>query len=287
MAAAPLTTIFIPVSTGPWLRFPAGTETLPVASVEGLRVGQRVAIGAGADYEETVLTAVGTPATQTVLEKAAKAGDTVLSLGYTSGLSEGSVLTVSTGQRLEKVVVKRVISVQTPPPPHRIGIPDAPREPGEVELEVPLKNDHMKGVDVSCEGTGISFSPALRFAHESGDAVQADPAPALASDGCHIGYALDPRAGTVALYCGKVLMDGVTYGSKQSNSSGNGTICRPDIATLEGDQDQGGCLAEVPASFFRSVPAIVRFPDGADRDMLCADFSPSDYPTPGKANVKE
>lgn len=287
MAAAPLTTIFIPVSTGPWLRFPAGTETLPVASVEGLRVGQRVAIGAGADYEETVLTAVGTPATQTVLEKAAKAGDTILSLGYTSGLSEGSVLTVSTGQRLEKVVVKRVISVQTPPPPHRIGIPDAPREPGEVELEVPLKNDHMKGVDVSCEGTGISFSPALRFAHESGDAVQADPAPALASDGCHIGYALDPRAGTVALYCGKVLMDGVTYGSKQSNSSGNGTICRPDIATLEGDQDQGGCLAEVPASFFRSVPAIVRFPDGADRDMLCADFSPSDYPTPGKANVKE
>lgn len=287
MAAAARTTIFIPVSTGPWLRFPAGTDKLPVASVEGLRVGQSVAIGAGADYEETVLTSVGTAATQTQLAREARAGDTVLALGYTSELREGSVLTISTGQRIEKAVVKRVLSVQTPPPPHVVGIPDAPREPGEIELAEPLKNDHMNGVDVSCEGSGITFSPALRFAHESGDAIQADPSPALATDGRHLGYCLSPRAGAVALYCDGVLMDGVTYGSKQSNSSGNGTICRPDIATLEGDQDQGGCLAEVPASFFRSVPAIVRFPDGADRDMLCADFSPSECPTPGKANIKE
>ena len=31
----------------------------------------------------------------------------------------------------------------------------------------------MPGVDVSDVGTGISFSPATRFAHVSGDAVQA------------------------------------------------------------------------------------------------------------------
>lgn len=289
MSEAPLTTVFIPVSTGPWLSFEAGATSLPLTSVSGLEAGMRIGIGSGSDYEETVLSSVGTAATQTVLRKAASAGDTVLHLDYNSDLQEGSVLTVGTGQRMEKVTVKKLLTVQTPAPPRVFGARRAAevREAGIVELESPLKGDHMEGVDVSCEGTGISFSPALRFAHVSGDAVQANPRPTLCRDGKHIGYLPSPKAGNIALYCGQVLIDGVTYGSKQSNSSGNGTICRPDIATLEGDQDQGGCLAEVPQSFFHTVPAIVRWPDGADRDMLCSDFSPTEIPTPGKANVRD
>src|SRR6185295_5240663 len=34
-AASPMTTIFIPVSTGPWLSFPAGTTNLPVTNATG------------------------------------------------------------------------------------------------------------------------------------------------------------------------------------------------------------------------------------------------------------
>jgi len=285
MDASALSTIFIPVSTGPWLNFEPGTTTLPVTLARGFAAGQKLGIGDNATYEEVEITSVGTSATQTNLSKEVKAGDTVIELGYTSELQEGSVLTIGTGQRMEKAVVKAVLKSTPMILPWTFGTPrPKPQGPGIVELTEPLKNDQMKGVDVSCEGTGISFTPGLKYAHKSGEALQADPLATLCTDGAHFGYSIAPRAGAIALYCGDVLIDGVTYGSKQSNSSGNGTICRPDIATLEGDQAQGGCLAEVPSSFRHSIPAICRYPDGADRDKLCADFNPTENPTPGQPN---
>jgi len=42
-----------------------------------------------------------------------------------------------------------------------------------LDLAAPLKFDHLSGVNVSDAGTGISFSPATRFPHVSGDAAQA------------------------------------------------------------------------------------------------------------------
>jgi len=288
MDASALTTIFIPVSTGPWYNFEPGTTTLPATLVRGFEAGQKLGIGDNATYEEVQITSVGTSGTQTNLSKEVKAGDTVIELGYTSELQEGSVITIGTGQRMEKAVVKAVLKSTPMVLPWTFGTPrPKPQGPGVVELTDPLKNDQMKGVDVSCEGTGISFTPGLKYAHKSGEALQANPVNTLCTDGVHFGYTVSPRAGAVALYCGDVLIDGVTYGSKQSNSSGNGTICRPDIATLEGDQAQGGCLAEVPSSFRHSTPAIARYPDGADRDKLCADFNPTEKPTPGQSNITE
>ena len=86
---------------------------------------------------------------------------------------------------------------------------------------------------------------------------------------------------------GVVVMDAIVYGSQQSNSSANGYITRPDLATLEGVQHQGGCMAIVPgagsgpATANTAVAAaapgaasrsIGRFPDGQDADNLCTDF---------------
>lgn len=286
MSEEALTTIFIPVSTGPWLRFDKGCTTLPATSTDGFAAGQILGIGDNATYEEVEITSIGTAATQTRLSKEAKAGDTVIEIGYTERLHKGSVITISTGQRTEKAVVEEVIDTVAAPPYWEFGMPRRkPQDPGRIRLAEPLKGNHMLGVDVSCEGTGISFKPGLKYAHESGEALQANPARTLCTDGNHFGYALSPKAGTVAVYKDGVLIDGVTYGSKQSNSSGNGTICRPDIATLEGDQAQGGCLAEVPNSWNYNTPAIGRYPDGVDRDKLCADFNPTDTPTPGQPNV--
>lgn len=286
MDASALTTIFIPVSTGPWYNFEPGTTSLPVTLARGFEVGQKLGIGDNGTYEEVEITTVGTSATQTTLINEVKAGDTIIELGYTGELREGSVLTIGTGQRMEKAVVKNVLKSTPMVLPWVFGTPrPAPQEPGIVELEEPLKNNQIKGVDVSCDGSGISFTPALKYAHRSGEALQAGPCNTLCNDGDHYGYTIAPRAGAIALYCGDVLIDGVTYGSKQSNSSGDGTICRPDIATLEGDQAQGGCLAEVPSSFRHNIPAIARYPDGADRDKLCADFNPTEDPTPGKSNI--
>jgi hypothetical protein len=134
----------------------------------------------------------------------------------------------------------------------------------------------MLDVDVSDVGTGISVSPATRFPHQSGDAVQAlgggitldrplsknhaygaavvnsqaaapgyqgPPAPNL-----WYGAALSARAGSIALVdaSGEVIVDAVVYGSQQSSSSANGTIASPEIATLEGVQTKGGCIVVVP-----------------------------------------
>ena len=160
----------------------------------------------------------------------------------------------------------------------------------------------MSGVDVSDVGTGISFSPATRFPHVSGDAVQAlgsgitldSPlvngheygAAVVNPLATTVGYqgppapnqwfggALSASAGSIALMdaSGAVVVDAMVYGSQQSSSSGNGTIASPEIATLEGDQGQGGCIVVVPRAASGAGTSRGRFPDGADTDSNCRDF---------------
>lgn len=288
--AAPLTKIFIPVSTAPKSVFKAGSTSLPVTSVDGLQAGQKIGIDLGGKYEEVTLTNVGTPGTQTVLVGPAKAGDKTLNLEVTANLSEGMEITISTGQRKEVRKVTKVVKVSQAPAPRRgFGQQSQPHEPGVVEIDKPLTIDQIAGVDVWAFGTGIEFTPALRYDHMSGDAISA-PHVKPANDGSY-SYTYSTRAGAIALYHGDVPVDAVIYGSKQSNSSANGTICRPDLAVLEGEQTQGGCLAEVPQMRMprgrnqASAPtySLVRLPDGNDRDALC-EIAYTQNPTPGAAN---
>ena len=300
------TTLFIPVSTGPILTFPAGTDVLPATSVDGIASGQKIGIGLGGQYELVTVTEVGTPATQTNLAKPAKAGDNQLFLDTTADLVPGQELTIDTGDRKEIVTVQHVL-VSARKRIRRFGepTPPAPPELGQVELTAPLQKDHAESVDVSSPGTGIRFEPATRFAHESGDALQpfpAEPEGLYATGKPDVGltyrYALSPTAGSVALVdpaTGAVL-DAVVYGSQQSNSSANGTIASPELATLEGDQQGGGCIAVVPRALspFQlarmpkgTVPppvCIIRWPDGTDADALCTDFRQTTAPTPGAPN---
>lgn len=296
--AAPPTTIFIPVSTGPWLAIPAGSTNVPVANAAGFEVGQKIGIDLGGRYEEATVTAVGMAATQTTLAAAASAGATNVKLAATSNVLPGDRLTLGTGARKEIATVASV------------GTPGASGT--GVTLTSPLTRDHASGVDASDPGTGISFSPATRFAHTSGDAVQAlgsgltlnraltrahaYGAPIVNARAASAGYqgppaprqwfgaALSPTAGSLALLdaSGAVVVDAIVYGSQQSSSSGNGTIASPELATLEGDQHQGGCIVVVPAAGRGFGPAaaaanainrsVGRFPDGADADSNCTDF---------------
>ena len=315
--AGAFTTLFTPVSTGPKLSFPAGATNLPVTSVAGFQVGHKMGIDLGGNYEIVEVTKVGTPSTQTVLSKAAKAGDTQLIIETTENLIPGSVLTIDTGARIETATVKTLVKSSGVPVRQFRGAP--PHDPGIVEIEAPLKQDHMLSVDVSCPGTGVSFTPATKFAHISGQSAQplglpyklrypldydADTYEAayIVSKGSqHFGYALSATAGSIALIdaASGTVIDAIVYGSQQSNSSGNGTIASPELATLEGVQDGGGCIAVVPAArpqFVRPgmpVPppetgpgkSLVRFPDGKDADVLCQDFSISNTPTPGYDNL--
>ena len=293
---APATTVFSPVSTGPKLHFPAGVNTLPATSVAGFAVGDKLGIDLGGQYEEVTVTAVGTPATQSNLARDAQAGDTQLCIVGTSNLQPGSVLTVSTGDRMEIVTVKQVLVVAEPYV-RQFGERERPHEPGLVELEQPLQRDHASGVDVSCPGTGISFEPATRFAHSSGDALQPLGAGWTPTPGLFLNYAPSASAGSVALVdpASGTVLDAIVYGSQQSNSSANGTITSPELAVLEGDQRGGGCQAVAPApvpawmlarnpQMARGPQSLARFPDGADVDRLCEDFHISAEPTPGRPN---
>lgn len=315
------TTIFSPVSTGPKLSIPAGATNIPVASIAGFAAGQTMGLDLGGNFETFTVTSVGTPAVQTTLAKEAKAGDTTLSIDVTATLIPGSELIISTGDRMEKAIVKEVVKVSEAPAPRVPGQRPSmtPREPGVVTIEQPLKNDHMTGVDVSCTGTGITFTPATKFDHMSGDAVQplgsaytlssaleSDVAMFEAVSTDHIvkladmrfGYELSQSAGSIALVdpASGAVVDAIVYGSQQSSSSANGTVASPDLATLESVQDGGGNIAVVPANRpnFRimGVPvgpiipkSLARIPDGTDTDSLSKDFTISEIPTPGLPNI--
>jgi hypothetical protein len=304
-AATPMTTLFIPVSTGPWLTIPTGSTNLPVTSAAGFIVGQKIGIDLGGNYEVATVTKVGKAATQTNIAVAAKAGDHTIKVLDNSNMTVGDVLTISTGTRKELAKVKRIINVVTAP------VRGSNGEAGEVELEAPLRFNHITGVDVSDPGTGISFSPATRFMHKSGDAIQALGSGITLEDklvknhnvGTAIvntqittagyreeqkpnqwyGLPLSSTAGSIGLMdaSGKVLVDGMVYGSQQSNSSANGMVTSPEIAILEGDQGGGGCIVVVPgpprgfqsfSSTDQSNKSFGRFPDGSDMDNNCSDF---------------
>jgi len=312
-AASPLTTIYVPVSTGPWLTMPAGSTNLPVTNGAGFEVGQKIGIDLGGNYEVATVTVVGKASTQTSLTIPAKVGDTVIKVAANNNMTVGDALIIGTGLSTELIQVKRIISVVSAPVRGGVEAPvTADASNGNVELSTPLKFNHMLDVDVSDRGTGISFSPATRFAHKSGEAVQALGSgitldsglekshitgaalinPKAASVGYQgsvkpnqwFGLPLSSIAGSIALVdaSGAVVIDAMVYGTLQSNSSANGTITSPELATLEGIQSQGGCIVVVQgqASGYRQQAQTVtpprrsygRYPDGNDTDSNCNDF---------------
>jgi hypothetical protein len=329
-AASPMTTLYVPVSTGPWITIPAGSNNIPVTITAGFEVGQKIGIDPGGNYEVSTVTAVGKASTQTTLAVPAKAGDIIIKVAANSNMAVSDTLTINTGARKEYAVIKRIINVVSAPA--RGGLGMGATNSGEVELTAPLKSDHMLSVDVSYKGSGISFSPATRFAHKSGDAVQALGSgitivntlarnleagtsvinPFATSTGYQgssapdqwYGGPLSATAGSVALMdeSGKVVVDAMVYGSQQSNSSANGTITSPEIAILEGDQSQGGCIVVVPgqATGYGPLPptttrpdrSVGRYPDGADTDNNCRDYLLQNTLTllttavPGSTNIK-
>jgi hypothetical protein len=292
-AASAMTTVFIPVATGPWITIPAGSTNLPVTNATGFAVGQKIGIDIGGNYELATVTTVGKAATQTALSAATVAGATNIKVAANANMTVGDTLTIDTGQRKELATIRS------------IGTPGA--NGTGVDLATPLRFDHRSAVDVSDVGTGISFSPATKFPHRSGDAVQAlgsgitldSPlakshpygAAVVNSSDTTAGYQGPPapkqwfggpftnRAGSIALMDagGSVVVDAIVYGSQQSNSSANGYITSPEIATLEAEQTQGGCIAVLPAQgrgagTDATNRSLGRFPNGFDADSLCTDF---------------
>jgi len=120
-AAGNPTTSWQPVPDGPVLTIPAGSTSIPVTSVAGFTVGEKMGLGYGATYptvartieryEVVTITAVGKPGTQAFLGVDAPVGATNIKVTSVANISPGDRLRLdidSVGHGIETVTVARV-----------------------------------------------------------------------------------------------------------------------------------------------------------------------------------
>jgi hypothetical protein len=180
-----LTTLWQPLPDGPVITIPTGSTNIPVTSVAGFEVGQKMAIGYGATYpavsraiekyEVVTITNVGKSGTQAWLSMDAKAGDRNIKVSSVENISPGDKIRLdieSVGHGIETVTVKRVgtRSVRST----FNGPLKENEDPGTgIDLVERLKFDHASNMPFSVKGTGISFKPATAFPHSSNEPVLA------------------------------------------------------------------------------------------------------------------
>ena len=120
-AASNHTTLWQPLPEGPVITIPAGSTNVPVESVSGFVVGQKIALGYGATYpfvantveryEIATVTAVGEPGTQAYLAMDAHAGASNIKVTSVSNISVGDKIRLdieSFGHGIETVTVTHI-----------------------------------------------------------------------------------------------------------------------------------------------------------------------------------
>jgi hypothetical protein len=178
-----LTTVWQPLPEGPVITIPIGSTNLPVTSVTGFKVGQKMAIGYGATYpavaqaiekyEVVTVTLVGKPGTQAYLSADAKAGATNIKVSSVANISVGDKIRLDIGSKghgIEIITVKSV-GTQSTRRPGSGPIINVEEQGTGLDLVEPLKFDHSANIPFSVRGTGISFEPATAFAHSSNEPV--------------------------------------------------------------------------------------------------------------------
>jgi len=177
------TTLWQPLPDGPVMTIPVGSTNVPVASVAGFEVGQKIGVGYGATYptvakaiekyEVVTVTAVGKPGTQAWLSADAKTGDTNIKVSSVANISVGDKIRLdidSVGHGIETVTVTRVGTQSTR---NSFNGPLRDTELGTgLDLAAPLKFNHAANLPFSARGTGISFTPATTMVHSSNEPVQ-------------------------------------------------------------------------------------------------------------------
>jgi hypothetical protein len=177
------TTLWQPLPDGPVITIPTGSTNVPVTSVAGFEVGQKIAIGYGATYptiakavekyEVATVTAVGKPGTQAWLSADAKAGDTNIKVSSVANISVGDKIRLdidSVGHGIETVTVTRV-GTQSVRNTFAGPLRDTEEKGTGLDLAAPLKFNHASNMPFSARGTGISFKPETAFAHSSNEPV--------------------------------------------------------------------------------------------------------------------
>jgi len=199
-AAGNSTTLWQPLPDGPILTVPAGSTNVPVTSVAGFAVGEKIALGYGGayptvagtteQYEVATVTAVGKPGTQAYLGADAPAGATNIKVTSVANISAGDTIRLdidSVGHGIETVTVTHVgtqasraalvANAAAGATSVRVrggnGFGGNGLAVGE-KMTVGAAGETVTITAVGAPGAGgvsVDFTPALTQAHAGGDAV--------------------------------------------------------------------------------------------------------------------
>ncbi len=188
------TTVWQPLPDGPVITVPAGLTSMPVTSVAGFAVGEKIALGYGATYpavgrdieryEVATVTAVGKPGTQGYLAADAAAGETNIKVTSVADITAGDKIRLdidSVGHGMETVVVTHVgtrasqtnLSADASAGATRIKVRRANGFAiGEkIVVGTSANKETVTVIAVGPGGSGIEFSPALAKRHDQDDSV--------------------------------------------------------------------------------------------------------------------
>ena len=185
------TTLWQPLPEGPVITIPAGSKNVPVLSVDGFKVGEKIALGYGATYpavgrdveryEVARITQVGKPGTQAYLAADAPAGSTNLQVTSVADISVGDKIRLdidSVGHGIETVTVARVgtaagrtnLSEDAASGATKIRVRNKQgfAVGGKIAVGTPANEEAVTVTAVSAAGPNgaeIQFMPALAKAH--------------------------------------------------------------------------------------------------------------------------
>jgi len=198
------TTLWQPLPDGPVITVPAGSTNVPVVSVSGFEVGEKIALGYGAAHpfvgrglerlEVATVTAVGKPGTQAYVATDAPAGSTNIKVTSVANISVGDKIRLdidSVGHGIETIAVARVGAQAD-----RTSLA-ANASAGATNIKVRRVNGLVVGDKIAIgmpanlatvtltavgtqgpAGTGLDFTPALPETHVNGEDV-VDPGTGL------------------------------------------------------------------------------------------------------------
>jgi hypothetical protein len=196
-AASNHTTLWQPLPEGPVITINAGSTNVPVDSVSGFVVGQKIALGHGAtypivantmeQYEVATVTAVGKPGTQAYLTMDAHAGATNIKVTSVSNISVGDKIRLdidSVGHGIETVTVAHVgtaarktnLAAAASTGATRVNVRRAEgfAVGDKVTVGTPASQETIIVTAVGSEGqygAALDFTPALAKAHVSDEWV--------------------------------------------------------------------------------------------------------------------
>ena len=314
------TTIWQPLPEGPVITIPAGSSNIPLQSVGGFKVGDRMAIGYGTTYPPTsndlvryevvTITEVGTAGNQSYLAADAKPGDTNIKVQSVDGISVGDKIRLdidSQGHGIETVTVKSIGTASAFHPSWELFDPDADAGTG-IDIEEPLKFFHSRNMPFNAHGSGITFEPATKFDHSSNEpvvalvhAIRLDRPLSKSHSVDEAVY--DSKAVGVG-YEGDVTPDQLYGGPQLDTKHGNitlrdgkgnivdavnyGLVVDPWLSEGYHAESGDGMFGSYAPSPDDNHLSAGRYPDGADSDDNKADFrmqSAETYlPTPGRPN---